>query len=70
MKLTLNLFLFLFLFALVIYGDKSFSLTDYQIKRFCQKDKRVPNCIKNIKKKRYDLKNGKLIEVPIIPHRR
>ena len=68
MKLILNLCLFLF--SLVISGDKTFSLTDYQIKRFCQKEKRVSSCIKNLKEKRYDLKNGKLIEIPVIPYRR
>ena len=31
MKLTLNLFLFLLVF--IPFGDKSFSLTNYQIKR-------------------------------------
>ena len=68
MKLILNLCLFLF--SLVISGDKTFSLTDYQIKRFCQKEKRVSTCIKNLKEKRYDLKKGKLIEIPVIPYRR
>ena len=68
MKLILNLCLFLF--SLVISGDKTFSLTDYQIKRFCQKEKRVSTCIKNLKEKRNDLKNGKLIEIPVIPYRR
>ena len=68
MKLILNLCLFLF--SLVISGDKTLSLTDYQIKRFCQKEKRVSTCIKNLKEKRNDLKNGKLIEIPVIPYRR
>ena len=68
MKFALNLFLFLF--ALVISVDESFSLTDYQIKRFCKKEKRASTCIKNLKEKRYDLNNGKLIEIPVIPYKR
>ena len=68
MKLVLNLCLFLF--VLVISCDKAFSLTDYQIKRFCKNEKRQLTCIKNLRKKRYDLNNGKLIEIPVIPHKR
>ncbi|MBO8231805.1 hypothetical protein CU311_03920 [Prochlorococcus marinus str. MU1402] len=68
MKLAINLCLFLF--VLVISGDKSFSLTDYQIKRFCKNEKRHLTCIKNLRKKRFDLNNGKLIEVPVIPFKR
>ena len=68
MKLALNLFLFLF--ALVISVDKSLSLTDYQIKRFCKKEKRVSACIQTLKEKRYDLKKGKFIEIPVIPYKR
>ena len=68
MKIALNLFLFLY--VLVISGDKSFSLTDYQIKRFCKNEKRQLTCIKNLRRKRFDLNNGKLIEIPVIPYER
>ncbi len=68
MKLALNLCLFLF--VLVISGDKSFSLSDYQIKRFCKKEKKESTCIRNLRKKRLDLNNGKLIEIPVIPHKK
>ncbi len=68
MKLALNLSLFLF--VLVIFGDKSFSLTDYQIKKFCKNEKKVSTCIRNLRKKRFDLNNGKLIEIPVIPYNR
>ena len=68
MKLALNLCLFLF--VLVISGDKSLSLTNYQIKRFCKKEKKESTCIKNLRKKRFDLNNGNLIEIPVIPHKR
>ena len=68
MKLVLNLFLFLI--ALVIYGAKSLSLTDYQIRRICKEEIRESTCIKNLKKKRSDLKEGKLIEIPVLPYRK
>ena len=66
MKIALNLFLFLF--VLVIFGDKSFSLTDYQIKKFCKNEKKKSICIRNLREKRFDLNNGKLIEIPVIPY--
>ena len=60
----------LFLLAFFLFSNASFSLTDYQIKRFCSKDKRVTSCIKNLKEKRSDLQKGKLIEIPITPYKR
>ena len=67
MKLALNFCLFMF--ALVISGDKSFSLTNYQIKNICKKEKRESICIKDLQKKRDKLQNGKFIEIPVIPYR-
>ena len=67
MKLRLNLFLFLlFLFQ---FGNESFSLTDYQIKRFCKKEKRVSSCIKNLQEKRSDLQRGNRIEILVAPYK-
>ena len=63
MKLALNLFLFLF--AFVIFGEKSLSLTDFQIKRICKKEKREFACIKILKEKRLNLQEGKSIEIPV-----
>ena len=68
MKLSLNVFLFLL--ALFIFGDKSFSLTDYQIKKICKKEKRVSTCIKNLQDKKSNLRKGNLIEIPVIPYKR
>ena len=68
MKLALNLSLFSF--ALFIFVDKSLSLTDYQIKKICLKEKRVSNCVKNMKTKRSNLQKGKLIEIPVIPYKK
>ena len=66
MKLVLNLYLLLF--ALFIFDDKSFSLTNYQISKICEKEKRVSTCIKKFQEKRDNLKNGDLIEIPVIPY--
>ncbi len=60
----------LFLFVLLFWGDKSFSLTDYQIKKICKKEIRESICIKNLKDKRYLLKKGNFIEIPVIPYKR
>ena len=68
MKLVLNFFMFLLAFFL--FSNKSLSLTDYQIKIFCAKEKRVSLCIKNLQDKRSDLQKGKLIEIPVTPYKR
>ena len=68
MKLVFNFCLLIF--SLIIYGDKSYSLTDFQIKKICKKEKRESVCIKDLKEKRFDLKEGKLIEIPVIPYKK
>ena len=68
MKLVLNCSVFLL--AFLLYSNESFSLTNYQIKRFCKNEKRVSLCIKNLKEKRSDLQKGKLIEIPVTPYKR
>ena len=68
MKFALNLCLFLVAFLML--GDKSFSLTDYQIKKICKNEKRVSNCSKNLQDRKLKLKRGDLIEIPVIPYRR
>ena len=68
MKLRLNLFLFLLSFFL--FGNKSLSLTDYQIKRYCTKHKRMSSCIKDLQEKRSKLQEGKHIEIPVVPYKR
>jgi len=64
MNLILNLTFFLF--ALIILGDKAFSLTDYEIKKICKKEKIESTCIKNLREKRSTLQKGNLIEIPVI----
>ena len=68
MKLALNLCLTLF--VLSIFGEKSFSLTDYQIKKICKNEKRKSKCIKILEEKRSNLQKGNLIEIPVLPHKR
>ena len=67
MKLLLNLSLFLF--SLFLIGEKSFSITDYQIKKICKKEKRKLTCIKNLQEKRSNLQKGNHIEIPVIPYK-
>ena len=68
MKLVVNFSLFLL--AFFSFSNESFSLTNYQIKKFCAKEKRVPLCIKNLQEKRSDLQNGNPIEIPVIHYKR
>jgi len=60
----------MFLLAFFSFSNESLSLSDYQIKRFCTKEKRVALCIKNLQEKRSDLQKGKLIEIPVTPYKR
>ena len=68
MKLALNLLIFLF--SLLIFSDKSISITDFQIKNICKKEKRALTCIKILKEKRSNLQKGNLIEIPVIPYKK
>ena len=68
MKLVFNFSIFLV--AFFSFSNKSLSLTDYQIKRHCTKEKKVYTCIKDLQKKRSNLKEGKLIEIPVLPYKR
>ena len=67
MKLLLNFSLFLLTFF--SFSNESFSLSDFQIKRSCAKNKRVSLCIKNLQEKRSELQKGKLIEIPVKPYK-
>ncbi len=68
MKLVLNFSMFLL--AFFSFSNETFSLSDYKIKRFCEKKKRVSLCIKNLKDKRSELQKGNLIEIPVTPYKR
>ena len=67
MKSVLNFSMFLLSFF--SFSNASISLSDYQIKRFCVKEKKVSLCIKNLQEKRSDIQKGKLIEIPVVPYK-
>ena len=67
MKLALNLCLFLV--AFIILGNKSFSLTDYQIEKICKNEKRKSTCIKILEEKRSNIQKGHVIEIPVLPYK-
>jgi len=68
MKLVLNFSMFLL--AFFSFSNESYSLSNFQIKKFCAKEKRVSLCIKKLQEKRSDLQEGKLIEIPVKPYKR
>ncbi|WP_071840799.1 hypothetical protein [Prochlorococcus sp. MIT 0604] len=68
MKLRLKSCLFLLVFF--SFSNETFSLTDYQIKRYCKNQKKVIPCIKDLQEKRSNLQKGKLIEIPVSPYKR
>ena len=68
MKSVLNFSMFLLSFF--SFSNKAFTLTDYQIKRFCTKERRLSLCIKNLQENRSDLQKGKPIEIPVKPYQR
>ena len=67
MKLRLNLSMLLLVFF--SFSNESFSLSDYEIKRYCQKEKKLISCIKDLKEKKSNLQEGKLIEIPVSPYK-
>ena len=67
MKIVFNLSLFLITFF--TFNNSSLSLTDYQIKKFCEKERKQLNCVKELREKKSNLKKGYPIEIPVIPYR-
>ncbi len=68
MKLGLNLSLFLL--AFFSFSNELLSLSDYEIKKYCTKERRVSSCIKDLKEKRSNLQKGNYIEIPVAPYKR
>ena len=62
-------YLYFFLLLLLTFNEKTFSLTDYQIKKICKKERLESICIKNLKEKRSNLQKGDQIEIPVIPYK-
>ena len=61
---------FIFLITLILFADKSLSLTEYQIKKICEREQKTPICIKNLREKKSNLEKGYLIEIPVMPYRK
>ena len=70
MKPSLNIFLTLLLFSFFILGDRSFSITDYEIRKICKREKKKLKCLKNLQEKRLNLQKGNKIKIPVIPYKR
>ena len=68
MKYLLNFFILFF--AFLIFEEKSYALTDYQIKEICKKKIRKSSCVKYLQEKRSNLLQGNRIEIPVIPFKR
>ena len=68
MKLVLNFSMISL--AFFSFNNESLSLTDYQIKKYCTKQKRIYSCIKDLQEKRSTLQEGKHIEIPVLPYKR
>ncbi len=66
-KIALNLSFCLF--TLFTFSEQTLSLSDYQIKKICKKEKMNLTCIKSMQKKRYNLQKGNFIEIPVIPYK-
>ena len=67
MQLAFNLFILVF--VLFIFGDKSFSLTDYQIRKICKNERKKSTCIKLLEEKRSNLQKVNFIEIPVLPYK-
>tara|TARA_B100000886_G_scaffold295426_1_gene222255 strand:- start:239 stop:445 length:207 start_codon:yes stop_codon:yes gene_type:complete len=68
MKLTLNLSILLF--SLFMFDEKLFSLSNYQLKKICKKERNELTCKKNWQERQFNLQKGNLIEIPVIPYKR
>ena len=59
----------LFLLAFFLFNNAAFSLTNYQIKRYCAKQEKVSSCIKELQERKSNLEKGNRIEIPVFPYR-
>ena len=68
MQLFLKTFLFFLLSFLQV--NNAYALSNYQIKKICQKKLNSSVCIKNLKLRKSDLLKGNRIEIPVIPFKK
>ena len=52
------------------FSINAFSITNTEINKICQKERNKFLCTKRLKINRLKLKEGNLIEIPVIPYRR
>ena len=52
------------------FSINAFSITNTEINKICQKERNKFLCVKRLKINRLKLKEGNLIEIPVIPYRR
>tara|TARA_B100000900_G_scaffold162737_1_gene138208 strand:- start:369 stop:563 length:195 start_codon:yes stop_codon:yes gene_type:complete len=62
-----KIFTSLFIISLSI---NAFSITNTEINKLCQEERNKFLCVKRLKVNRLKLKEGNLIEIPVIPYRR
>ena len=67
--MKLGLYFIIFLLVSVMFEEKSFSLTNYQIKKICKKEKKISICIEDLQEKRSKLQKGNFIEIPVLPYK-
>ena len=64
-KEKIIILLFMFLFTC----PSLYSLTNYEITQYCKNQKRLKECFQKMKIKKFHLKEGKAIEIPVIPYK-
>ena len=64
MKIIFTYLTFLF------YSLNTFSITNNEIYKICQKEVNKISCVKRLKINRYKLKKGNPIEIPVIPYKK
>ncbi len=57
----------LFALVLFLFENSAYSLSDYRIKKICEKESRKTICMKKLKIKKLNLLQGNKIEIPVIP---
>ena len=64
MKIILTYLTFL------LYSLNTFSITNNEIYKICQKEVNKILCVKRLKINRYKLEKGKPIEIPVVPYKK
>ena len=65
MKSLIRIFLIVFI---SFYSTELYSLSNHKIIEICKKERNKLSCMKELKKRRSDLNEGKPIEIEIVPY--